>query len=295
MTVGQNYSGKTWASEFPSVAGLRKHLVDKFSVELLNGTLKLLDQEDNSFRLNFFALGIRELFGHTLDTLAPDGAVRACSWFVQARDTRTTTRMQRAKFATQGGLSDEFVNSLKLDIKELHAGLTDAIDQLSKYTHVRPEQVVTDEAAISAFVAEALDALLAFFEAVEEGRGEIREGVYDHIDRSVFAEFVKETIPAFDLGRGYYVEYHSIDELTVRNIDEARIYTEVKGTVQVVIEGGSGDDAVEIDHDFPFSMRLTAPVDDITSFTRTGYRIVMSGWNEEWPDEMEGDYRDAIS
>ena len=134
-------------------------LPDEFSQKLFAGSLPVLDDKENAVRLHLFAAGFRELFTHILNSYASEEEVRACSWFVQAEDTPTVTRRQRAIYATQGGLADEFVGKLGLDIHELHKAAIKAIDKLSAATHVREGQVVSDEGEITEFVANALASL----------------------------------------------------------------------------------------------------------------------------------------
>src|SRR5262245_39765803 len=89
---------------------LRSKLIDEFSQTVLTGALRTVADEGNPIRLNLFAAAVRELFGHTLHTLAPNERVVKCSWFKP--EAEGPTRRQRAKYATQGGLADEYVEEL---------------------------------------------------------------------------------------------------------------------------------------------------------------------------------------
>src|ERR1700759_3976934 len=88
---------------------LRKVLLDEFSNQLLTGALQVVGDAGNPIRLSQFATAMRELFSYTLQTLAPDVEVTKCVWFKQEPDTQGPTRRQRAKYAMQGGLADDYV------------------------------------------------------------------------------------------------------------------------------------------------------------------------------------------
>jgi len=95
-------------------------LVDDFSRQVLAGATRVVGDADNPIRLNLFAAAIRELFGHTLHVLAPDANVTACSWYRPEPNTTGPTRRQRAKYATQGGLGDAFIEEAGADVEHLH-------------------------------------------------------------------------------------------------------------------------------------------------------------------------------
>jgi hypothetical protein len=69
-------------------------------------------------RLNQFAAAMRELFGHTLHALAPDANVTKCEWFKRVPKTNGPTRRQRAKYATQGGLSDDYIDEIGVHVAQ---------------------------------------------------------------------------------------------------------------------------------------------------------------------------------
>lgn len=80
---------------------LEQALPDGFSRDLLDGALRVLADQANPMRAHLFAGGLRELFTYLLHNAAPDDEVRACDWFVQAHDTQTVTRRQRAVYASR--------------------------------------------------------------------------------------------------------------------------------------------------------------------------------------------------
>ena len=80
---------------------LAKLPLDDFSKLIVQGALRFVADAENPIRLNLFAAAIGELYGHTLDRLAPDAEVEACVWFEFEKDQSKPTRRQRAKYATQ--------------------------------------------------------------------------------------------------------------------------------------------------------------------------------------------------
>jgi hypothetical protein len=67
---------------------------------------------------------MRELFGYTLQTLAPDENFTECEWFEPEPGTKGPTRRQRAKYATQGGLSDDYIAEIGVDVSMTVPGRT---------------------------------------------------------------------------------------------------------------------------------------------------------------------------
>src|SRR5438552_18729152 len=91
---------------------VRGHFKLDIERKIFDAAVKSFDHEDNPLRLNNFAFALRELGRIWLEHLAPKEKIRACEWFEQNTDLREqdgVTRAQRAKYAVQGELHDEFV------------------------------------------------------------------------------------------------------------------------------------------------------------------------------------------
>lgn len=89
---------------------------DPFLMKICKGAVKAGRDKTNPIRGNLVASALRELGTHVLHSLAPEDEVRSCVWFVQATDTKTVTRGQRARFIVQAGLPNDFVEQkLKVD------------------------------------------------------------------------------------------------------------------------------------------------------------------------------------
>jgi Predicted pPIWI-associating nuclease len=173
---------------------LRAKLIDDFSAQVLTGALAVLDVPSNPIRLNQFAAAMRELFGHTLHALAPDGNVTKCEWFEPEPRTKGPTRRQRAKYATQGGLSDDYIVEIGVDVQHLHDVAIKAIDDMSKYTHVRPGTIIDNPHEIAFFVDGAMHALLGLFASFAECRSGVLDALSKEIDDEAVDALITETI-----------------------------------------------------------------------------------------------------
>jgi hypothetical protein len=173
---------------------LRAKLIDDFSVQVLTGALAVLDAPSNPIRLNQCAAAMRELFGHTLHALAPDENVTKCEWFEPQPGTKGPTRRQRAKYATQGGLSDDYIAQIGVNVQHLHDVAIKAVDDMSKYTHVRPGTIIDNPREIAVFVDGAMHALLGLFASFAECRSSVLDAVSKEIDDEAVGALITETI-----------------------------------------------------------------------------------------------------
>ena len=270
---------------------LAKLPLDDFSKLVLQGALRVVADAENPIRLNLFAAAIGELYGHTLDRLAPDAEVEACVWFEFEKDQSKPTRRQRAKYATQGGLPDRFIKEAGVDVKHVHDDATAAITKLNKYTQVRPGRVVSEQTEIDTFVSEALEALTGLFESFDMCRDRIQSAIFDHVNQQTFSWLLSETILNLD----EIAHHHSIEEICVNNIEVTSITHEavnfvVSGTIEVGLHWRSTSDVrrgdgVLVDQNFSFRATLWSPVDDITSFEDVDYSVDISSWGHGYYDK----------
>lgn len=267
---------------------LEQELPDGFSRDLLDGALRVLADQGNPMRAHLFAGGLRELFTYLLHNAAPDEEVRACDWFRQAPDTPGVTRRQRAVYASQGGLSDEYVANLGVDVADLHRQAITAIDALNRATHVRPGRVLTDAEEIAAFVEAAVSALEGLLEAFKTCRETVKDVLENEVYDQMMTAFVERTFGDIDLvaSHGYEVDpFIAIDSIDVAGITASEIRIVVVGEAPVTLHYGRGDDATEIAHDFPFTMRLTAPTDTPGDVAYSDCEIDDSGWYGDGDDD----------
>lgn len=228
---------------------LKDKLPDQFSRDLLFGSLKVANDEENPVRLHLAAAGLRELFGHILNTDAPDEKVRACSWFSQDRNTRTVTRRQKAVYSTQGGLPDAYVAELGLDVESLHSAAIKSIETLNKAAHVRPETIENDPQQIQDFVDGAINALGGLIDSFAHARNAVREALVDGVYSAMSDALIEQTFEDIDIlaGKGYEIDSCIDDaDIQVERLLSQTIVVRFSGTANVTLHYGSKHDSAEI-------------------------------------------------
>jgi hypothetical protein len=280
------------------LAKLSKLPLDDFSKLVVQGALRVVADAENPIRLNLSAAAIRELYSHTLHRLAPNAEVQACKWFKFEKGQDKPTRKQRAKYATQGGLPDHLIEEAGVDVKHLHDEAIAAIDNLSKYTHVRPGTVVSDQSEIETFVREALGALIGLFESFDKCRDCIEYAILEYMDEEVTSALLSETILTLDefashtqnnteeIWVGDIKVMGTVRETKIMGITHEAVNFVVTGTVEVGLQWDRwGEDGFELYHSFPFRTTMWSPVDDITCFKDVEHSVDTSSWWESYYDE----------
>lgn len=263
---------------------LADQLPDDFARALLSGSLEVVKNSSNPVRFHQCAATLRELFTYVLDFYAPPDEVRACPWFVQAADTKSVTRIQRAIYATQGGLTDEFITGLGLEIADLHSEAIEAVNRLHSATHVRPDRLVSDQDEINAFINEVLGCLDGLLSSFEMGREAVGNLLSHEVFSAIMMAFVTESFGDIDLlaGRGYEVGgFMDVDEPTITAIDARFITLEVSGEAPVTLHYGPKNDAAEIQHDFPFTMVFRSAIATPEALEFVHADIDNSSWFDE--------------
>jgi len=267
--------------------GLDDLPLDPFESLVLVGCHRVLLDAENPIRLNLFAAGIREIFTHLLHRLAPDADVIGCAWYVPPPDNKPPTRKQRARYAMQGGLTDAFVSRAGVEVETLLKELLDAVDDLSKYTHVRPGSIVSSQAEIDAFVAGATAALRNLFTWIEECRATVADAVVSTVNQAALHALVQQTVQELDeLSSATAVEDVHVEDLTVVSLTHDAIVFHAAGEVSVELQWGSPSDfrrgdGATMDACFPFRMRLTArpaDVEKLDSFTVADITVENKSW-----------------
>ena len=249
---------------------IESRLADGFERRLFQAALNNLADHANPLRFNNFAYATRELIRHVLSRHAPDDEVRACSWYAdETGKDDGISRRQRVFYAVQGGLTDEYVASiLGLDVPAVHKTLRDALDNLSKHTHIEEATFAIGEQVVDQFVDDSLTAVVEFFRAIETNRNSLISALWEQIDKSVIDAALYRTILSIDeLASHHSIEEVYTDKVSIVGIDSCFIRFEAKGTIACELQWGSngdlrrGDGAV-MDQSFPFSCELWSPVDD---------------------------------
>jgi hypothetical protein len=268
---------------------------DDFTTKVLSGGLKVAMDADNPIGGNLFAAAVRELAGHILHTRAPDDAVRQCGWFVQARDTRTVTRAQRASYIAHAGLYPSYVEgTLGLDREEYIDPLIEAMDALNKATHVRPDTIVAGDAEIRVLADDILIALSSLMETVEQCRDAVIQELHKSINTPVLVKLMSETVGALDeLSTHTIVEDTSVENIQIVDLGVHRLDLALEGTVYVTLQYGSGSDfrrgdgATMEDH-YPFTANLEVSIGETLTFGEpTDLNVDNSSFYGLEPDDDE--------
>lgn len=240
---------------------------DRFFDTVLEGCFRVARDRDNPLRGNFAASGLREAIGHVLHSLAPDEDVRACVWFIQATDTKTVTRQQRASYIVKAGLPDEFVSdTLDIDVRDYTTPLIEVMDGLNRATHVRADTILSKGSKIRVMIQDVLRGLDQLLEAANESREAITHAVADAMQEAVFEKLISETIDELDeLSTHTTVDGHNIDKVTVTKLNSQDISYRVEGEVEVELQYGSNSDVkndigFRQDGSYPYVVTVTCAV-----------------------------------
>jgi len=238
---------------------------DRFLKKLCKGAIKAGRDKTNPIRGNLVASALRELATHVLHSLAPDDEVKRCVWFEQAKDTKTVTRSQRARYIVQAGLPEDFVKEkLKIDAAVMAKPLLDAMDKLHKATHVRAETVVHKGGAVREMLYDVLSELHALLEDAHEARHSIKDAVGDALHNAVFESMILDTIQELDeLSTHTRVDGHWIDTIEVCRLDATKIEYRIAGEVEVELQYGSNSDVandigMRSDDSYPYKAKVVA-------------------------------------
>lgn len=238
---------------------------DDFLKKVAKGAYRAGRDKKNPIRGNLIAGPLREIVTHVLHTLAPDEEVRECDWFVQAKDTPTVTRAQRAQYIVQAGLPTDFVTKeLKVDAAAMGKPIVAAMEELHKSTHVKPESMVGKGSAVRAMLYDVFGELHELLDAARDSRKAITEAVADALNSAVFESLIFDTIQELDeLSTHSRVDGQTIDTITVKRLDAARIEYHITGEVEVELQYGSNSDVandigMRSDDSYPFKAKVRA-------------------------------------
>ncbi len=243
---------------------------DEFELELYEAAVHNLADLNNKLRFNNFAYAMRELSRHVLHRLAPSDRVLKCSWYKNlTQDADGITRMQRAIYATQGGLSDKFVrDTLNIDPSDAHKTLRDAINRLSQYTHVEKEVFDLSADTVDKLASEITHAFSGFAAVIRDCRSLIIEGLEEAIHENTVNEVLSDSLLAVDeIATHFSLEEVYVDSAEVTDITHDTIHLLARGNLGVILQWGSNSDirrgeGAELDESFPFTCELTCTVSD---------------------------------
>jgi hypothetical protein len=277
----------TIAAAWIDVETVRRDLIkrvprDRFLRKLCKGAIKAGRDKTNPIRGNLVASALRELATYVLHSLAPDDEVRRCIWFEQAKDTKTVTRGQRARYIVQAGLPDDFVKErLKVDASAMAQPLLDAMDKLHKATHVRVETVVYKGSAVREMLYDVLSEIHALLEEADQARDSIKDEVSTALHDAVFENMILETIQELDeLSTHTQIDGHVIDRIKVQRLNATEIEYRIFGEVEVELQYGSNSDVandigMRSDDSYPYRAKVIASADKPLDIDAEAIRIMV--------------------
>jgi hypothetical protein len=243
---------------------IAESLLPGFELELYKAAHQNLADQNNPLRLSNFAYAMRELVRHLLERLAPSDSVVACEWYRnQTSKPNGVTRRQRAYFSVQGGLSDDYVcNVLSLETADIHQAVVQAIDRLSKFTHIEPEVFSIDQGRIDELATQTEQAVADLLSTISECRNQIISALWHQIDEAVVLETIRETIGAIDeIATHHSIDEVYVDKILVAKITHDRVMFLATGTIGAELQWGSNSDirndmGAVMSESFPFECSL---------------------------------------
>jgi hypothetical protein len=225
----------------------RQHFKVEIERKIFDAAVQGFDSEDNPLRLNNFAFALRELGRIWLEHLAPKERIRQCEWFVQNTDLREkdgVTRAQRAKFAVQGPLHDDFVrDELDIDVDTTVNEYTKLIGRLSNFGHDIEKSFDLPPAEAEQEAMDALETFDRLATLISERHESLLSEAADEAKKVLTDELFSQVQSELDiLSTHSTVEGVHLESLTIISLDPKRILFESDGSVYVRLQYGSDAD-----------------------------------------------------
>jgi len=233
-----------------------------FEKKLFLASIAYLENENDPLRVNSFAYSLRELIRNVFERRAPEDKVKSCSWFKKETDNGKPSRKQRYIYCIQGGLSQKFVkDDLEMDILEPWKEIKKTIDSLSKFTHINDKTFDISSEECEKLSEEALSIFLLIFHIINDTRVELHYALASHIDNELMGTFVSNSMSDIDiLSNQSYVENSEVTEYELIDINNLELTFKGEGNAYVSQNYGKGEDACEINADYPFEFTGSSAV-----------------------------------
>jgi hypothetical protein len=231
---------------------VRQHFKVEIERKIFDAAVQGFDSEDNPLRLNNFAFAMRELGRIWLEHLAPKEQIRQCEWFVQNTELHEkggVTRAQRAKFAVQGPLHDEFVrDKLDIDVDSTVKEYTKLIDRLSSFGHDIEKSFDLPPAMAEQEAMDALETFDRLATLISDRHESLLSEAADKAKEVLTDELFSQVQSELDiLSTHSTVEGFHLESLTIISLDSKRIHFESDGSVDVRLQYGSNADVARDD------------------------------------------------
>lgn len=259
-------------------------LPDEFTQSLFAGSLRVLDDQDNPTRLHLFSAGLRELFHDLLKLFAPDNEVLSSEW-CETKKAKDISKRQRAKYAIQGGIKDEYLVSLGIsadDLDKLRQDLVNTINKTNALLHFHDRELVSEPEKIERTADGMLEVLFHFLQTIEECKLQLSRNVEKHVFDALKGAFPDKVFENRDRAVKRYLVplWGDIEDeiCEITNVSSDKISVRFTANVEIDIETSSFTDFNSQNGMFPVELAYTAPVSDITKL-----EIISSNIDEEAP------------
>ncbi len=217
--------------------------------ELLDSAYERFNDLSSSFRCNLFALQIRELLRFVVDRISPEVAIRECSWFNAAQDSRSEedkgkiTRRDRYRFAITGNISDEAIeNHPELDTSSVTGDLARFSGQLSKFAHISSGTYALSVDEADAFKDRVERVVIAFAETLVSVREKARDILWSQIEDAVYEAVSGMELESGALDTKVLIGNFSLLELQETHLNSCSPSLTGLAEVEVQYAMGSGSD-----------------------------------------------------
>jgi hypothetical protein len=244
------------------------YFTSDFERAVFRAALQSFDHVENPLRVNNFATALRELGRIHLETQAPDGRVKKCDWFEQKRNELgqpVIERAQRAKYAIQGELHDDFVkDTLDIRVDEAVRDYTRLIGRLNAFTHVNEKTFGIPEEKADELAERALEVFDQLFTFVEERREATRKAAEDEAQDALRDVLYGEVNEELDrLSTNTSVEGVDLYGLKITSMDSEQVRYAGHGNVDARLQYGSDsdvdrDDGVVSSDSYPLTCEFVA-------------------------------------
>jgi len=254
-----------------SMEDIKRLLTPEFETDLFDASITNLNEKSNKLRYNNFAYSIRELSRHFLYRLAPELSIKNCSWFKKEIEDGKPTRTQRIKYAIHGGISDKLLEQWGFDIEELIKTIKkikDAIDSLSKYTHIEPDVFDLSEDDVEKYSKEVLFSFKDFVLTIDNYREQLKAFLDGHIEEHMISSVVSNFFANVDcLAPQHSLNYSMVSDYHISEINDQEIVVDVFGDLCVTLEYGSRQerregDGLDLKEFFPFETKIRYEINE---------------------------------
>ncbi len=270
-----------------------RQLETDFEKNLFNSCLRNYASHGNPLRFHNFAFVFRELMNHIIARKAPLTKVMEAPWYKKVSEVRDVTRKQQLKYCAQYKLSDEYLGEEFLEIldeslKEMEAGYV----YLNKHTHITEKYLTPSPVDFFNTARDIIQTATQILEAIEDCKDEIisilKDKIHDAVDDMATSSLPDELSI---IANHSNIEYASVEDFEIESFDDEFINIHASGTVSVTQEYGPSNDALVLDEEYPFSVRMRSRLDspETLEILSKDLEVDTSSWfgEEEENDDHE--------